>query len=603
METEKDLKAKIVELEKELKAIKKQKKYGLVWEDKPEQIVEDCKTNVPILRLKEKKKGIDPVLITDPLKDENILIEGDNYHSLSVLNYTHKQKVDLIYIDPPYNTGARNWKYNNDYIDKDDVYRHSKWLSFMRHRLELAKNLLSEDGVLICAIDKHEHAHLVAQLEEIFLSYEIHSIIIEHNPKGVQGTNFSYTNEYAVFVIPKNIKSIIDRDLTESDMYVSNLRNWGNESLRTDAKNCFYPIFIKEDKIIGFGQVAPNSFHPKSANEKKGEVTIVWPIDDKGIERKWRYARQSVEEIINVLQIEKSKKGLIQIKIAKDYGTYKTVWLGERYDASEYGTKLLREILPKCDFDFPKSLYTVYDCIYSVLGKKKNSLILDYFAGSGTTGHAVLELNSKDGGNRKFILCTNSEVGEEKEKEFKEKYKITDDLFLSWKNNNKKEWVEWCDLYGIASSVAYPRLNKVIYGYKNKKQEKVKGLGGNLRYYKTDLVDIEKLHHTPDQAKIKLTYQAGQMIGLRENTLNEIEKNEWWQLFEGHGKTTAIYFKEDKEKLQDLVEKLEKKKQPVVLYIFSWGKNEYRTEYSSNNIKVEDIPEPILEVYKEINRL
>jgi adenine-specific DNA-methyltransferase len=140
-------------------------------------------------------------------------------------------------------------------------------------------------------------------------------------------------------------------------------------------------------------------------------------------------------------------------------------------------------------------------------------------------------------------------------------------------------------------------------GYKNNKGELVEGLGGNLRYYKTDLVDIEKLHHTPDNAKIKLTYQAGEMIALRENTLNEVEKNEWWQIFEGLDKTTAIYFKEDKEKLQTLVDKLEKTKQPSALYIFSWGKNEYKSEYSSNNIRVEDIPEPILEVYKEINRL
>jgi adenine-specific DNA-methyltransferase len=122
MEKEKELQVKIKELEKELKSIKKQKKYGLVWEDKPEQIVEDCKNKVPILRLKEKKKGIDPVLITDKSKDENILIEGDNYHALSVLNYTHKEKIDVIYIDPPYNTGNQSWKYNNDYVEKDDPW-------------------------------------------------------------------------------------------------------------------------------------------------------------------------------------------------------------------------------------------------------------------------------------------------------------------------------------------------------------------------------------------------------------------------------------------------------------------------------------------------
>ncbi|MDR3548683.1 MAG: hypothetical protein P4M11_10545 [Candidatus Pacebacteria bacterium] len=145
-------------------------------------------------------------------------------------------------------------------------------------------------------------------------------------------------------------------------------------------------------------------------------------------------------------------------------------------------------------------------------------------------------------------------------------------------------------------------MKAVINGYKNKKGERIPGLGGSLFYYKTDLVDIEQLHKVPDEAKIRVTYQAGEMIAVREDTLNEVEKNEWRQIFEGQGKMMAIYFKEDKSKLADLIEKLEKKNMPVALYIFSWGKNEYKGEYSSVNIRVEDIPEPILEVYKEINR-
>ena len=258
--------------------------------------------------------------------------------------------------------------------------------------------------------------------------------------------------------------------------------------------------------------------------------------------------------------------------IAKDYGTYKTVWTDKKYDASEYGTKLLREILPKCDFDFPKSLYTVYDCLFAVVGSRPNANVLDFFAGSGTTGHAVLEMNKIDGGNRKFILCTNNE------------------------NNNGGNG-------GIAESVCYPRIKAVINGYKNKKDEKTAGIPSNLFYYQTDLVDIEQIHKVPDEAKIRITYEAGEMIGVREDTLNEIEKNDWWQIFEGTGKLTAIYFKEDKTKLGELITKLEKKNLPTALYIFSWGKNEYKGEYSSANIRVEDIPEPIIEVYKEINRI
>jgi adenine-specific DNA-methyltransferase len=558
--TDKDLLKEIENLKSQIKKLQKSN-LGLVFEDKQEDVVTQCRENIPVLK-EVKTRRID-----GKDRPNNLLIEGDNYHALSVLNYTHKKKIDLIYIDPPYNTGAKNWMYNNDYVDKEDEYRHSKWLSLMRHRLNLAKNLLKDDGVLVCAIDENEQAHLGVLIEQIFPAHDQHTITIVHNPKGVQGTNFSYTHEYAIFVVPRDKKTIGDRSLTQDEIYVSNLRNWGNESERTDAKNCFYPIVISKGKIVGFGDVAPDNLHPKSSNEKQKDGSIyVWPIDEKGVERKWRYARQSVEEIKDILQIKESRGGNIQILIAKDYGTYKTVWTDKKYDASEYGTKLLREIIPNCDFDFPKSLYTVYDCLFAVVGDRPHANVLDFFAGSGTTGHAVLEMNKMDGGTRKFILCTNNEGG-------------------------------------ICEKVTYERMKRVIGGYKDKKAKKVAGLGGGLFYYKTDLVDIEQLHKIHDEAKIRVTYQAGEMIAVKENTLDEAEKNEWWQIFEGNGKTTAIYFKEDKAKLAELIEKLEKKNIPTALYIFSWGKNEYKGEYSTQHIRVEDIPEPIIEVYKELNRM
>jgi len=591
---------KIAELQAEIKKVKKQKKYGLVWEDKKEQIVEDCKRNVPILRLKEKKKGIDPVVTTDETKDENILIEGDNYHALSVLNYTHKGKVNIIYIDPPYNTGARDWKYNNDYIDINDQWRHSKWISFMNNRLWLAKNLLAKNGVLICAIDHNEQEALGILIQEIFSDKEIDPIVIIHNPAGVQGDNFSYTHEFAYFVYPKNGKYI--GEVSRDKELVSPLRDWGGTSARKLAKTCFYPIIVKDGEITGFGDVCPIDFHPKSANIKQKDGSVyVYPIDDHGIERKWVYAKANAEKNVHQLFV-KERDGEFVIIRRKDSFTYRTVWDDKRYYANIYGSKTLNNIIPT-KFSFPKSIYTVEDCLKAVIHDKNKAVILDFFAGSGTTGHAVLELNKQDGGNRKFILCTNSEVGEEKEKEFREKYDIDSETLGRWKKENKNEWLDWCDSFGIASSITAERLKRVMKGYTSIKGEKVEGLGGNLRYYKTDLVDIEKLHRTPDHSKVKLTYQAGEMIGLRENTLKEKEKNEWWQIFEGSGKTTAIYFKEDKEKLHELVDLLEKKKTPAVLYIFSWGKNEYKSEYSGANIRVEDIPEPILEVYKEINRL
>ncbi len=463
-----------------------------------------------------------------------------------------------------------HWKYNNDYVDKDDEYRHSKWLSFMRHRLNLAKNLLKDDGVLICAIDDNEQAHLGVLIEQLFPAHEQHTITIVHNPRGVQGTNFSYTHEYAVFVIPKNLKTIGDRVIDGDDVSWRGLRDNGGESLRTDARNCFYPIIIKDGEVIGFGNVVPNDIHPDREENKKDGIYI-YPIDNEGIERKWRYARQSVEKIKHLLRVTDGRSGK-EIQIGKDFGKYRTVWVDKKYDANEYGAKLLREIVPSSDFDYPKSLHTVYDCLFAVVGERPHANVLDFFAGSGTTGHAVLEMNKIDGGNRKFILCTNNE------------------------NNNGGNG-------GIAESVCYPRIKAVINGYKNKKSEKVAGIPSNLFHYQTDLVDIEQIHKVPDEAKIRITYQAGEMIAVREDALNEVEKNDWWQIFEGKGKLVAIYFKEDKAKLAELIAKLEKKNLPTALYIFSWGKNEYKGEYSSANIRVEDIPEPIIEVYKELNRI
>jgi adenine-specific DNA-methyltransferase len=564
---------KIVELQAEIKKVKKQKKYGLVWEDKKEQIVEDCKRNVPILRLKEKKKGIEPVVTTEKTKDENILIEGDNYHALSVLNYTHKGKFKVIYADPPYNTGNKSWKYNNDYVEKDDAFKHSKWVSYIDNRLNLTKNLLTEDGIIIFAIDDYEAHTLRLLMDEVFgQDNRLGTAVVIHNPGGRQDEMFFATaHEYMLVYAKDREKASVGllnyfEEKNKSYQYSDDVstyklrefRRSGANSRRTDRPNLWYPIYV-------------NSKTLEISTFKNNKWDVVLPIDNDGTERVWRWNAKTLEEkkdtYINVKKYKDGYRFYVKERSVDYKGEKpKTIWFRPEYSAVN-GTSALKEIfsenLDKI-FDFPKSPFLMQD-ILSISGDS-DCWVLDFFAGSGTTGHAVLELNKKDGGDRKFILCTNNE-------------------------NN------------ICEEVTYERVTRVMKGYKNKKGEKVEGLGGNLRYYKTDLVDIEKLHRTPDHAKVKLTYQAGEMIGLRENTLNEVEKNEWWQIFEGNGKSTAIYFKEDKEKLLELVELLEKKKTPAVLYIFSWGKNEYKSEYSGANIRVEDIPEPILEVYKEINRL
>jgi len=330
---------------------------------------------------------------------DNLMIKGNNLLALHSIKNKYRGKIKLIYIDPPYNPDSKSntFAYNNKFNE-------STWLTFMKNRLEIAKTLLTEDGCMIVAIDENEQAELKVLLKEIFRGYEVHSITIVHNPRGVQGTNFSYTHEYALFVIPEGKKSIGNRKIDEDGIVWRNLRDNGGESLRTDAKNCFYPMIVENDIIVGFGDIAEKDFHPEKSNIKHGNQYYIYPIDKEGIERKWRYARQSVDEIKHLLRAKKSRNG-IEIEIGKDFGTYRTVWIDSRYDANEYGTKLVKSLVPNCKFDFPKSVYNVYDCLYAVVGNDKNAIVLDFFAGSGTTAHALLMMNKEDEGNRKFILC------------------------------------------------------------------------------------------------------------------------------------------------------------------------------------------------------
>lgn len=332
---------------------------------------------------------------------DNLIIKGNNLLALHSLKKEFAGKIKLIYIDPPYNTGGSGdtFTYNNN-------FKRSTWLTFMYNRLAVAKDLLRKDGVLIVAIDENEQPHLGVMLKEFFKDYEVHCITIVHNPRGIQGTNFSYTHEYAFFVVPKGKKLIGNRIIDKSEIDFSNLRNWGGESLRSDAKNCFYPIVVdpKTSEIIEFGVVCEDDFHPSKREIIKDGKIYIYPIDNDNIERKWRYARQSVEEIKDLLRARK-KSGQWDVEIGKNFGQYKTVWIDPKYDANEYGTKIVSKLVPENKFSFPKSLYNVKDCVYAVVGNDKDAIILDYHAGSGTTAHAVLEINKEDGGNRKFIMC------------------------------------------------------------------------------------------------------------------------------------------------------------------------------------------------------
>ena len=420
------------------------KKFGIVFEEHTEEVDEKLVDYIPVFSEDENRK-----ILKDKEQKWNFLIEGDNLQSLYLLEKTHFGKIDCIYIDPPYNTGAKTWKYNNDYVDKRDTYRHSKWLSMMSVRMSIAKKLLKEDGVFICAIDENELATTLLLIEDVFgENYKSDCITVVHNPRGIQGDNFSYINEYAIFTYRKGLKAITTRELSEEEIDWSPLRNWGDESERHDAANCFYPIYVKDGKIVGFGDdvTSDDSFHPN--------------------------------------------KNEYDIEIGKDFTPYRTVWNDKKYDANEYGTQLIKSMIPNCDFSFPKSIYTVYECLYAVTKDKPDAIILDYFAGSGTTGHATLMMNKLLGGNRHFILCTNNDVGEKKEKEYKKKYGEIE--------SESDKWIDWKEKYGIASSVTYPRIKSTIEGFKHKKDFKTSLLekkltASSLSRIDTVLAQIEEI--------------------------------------------------------------------------------------------------------------
>ncbi|WP_456323955.1 site-specific DNA-methyltransferase, partial [Hydrogenimonas sp.] len=333
---------------------------------------------------------------------DGVLVKSENFGALNLLQERYREQVKCVYIDPPYNSPSSEIAYKNN-------FKHSSWLSLMENRLSLSKITLKQDGSTIVAIDENEFHRLFKLIEDIFPDNDNTTVSIEHNKKGIQGSHFSFTNEFAIFSIRNSLKKLNRKILPENEWEYSNLRNWGGESERYTAKNCFYPIYVKNMKIIGFGDVLDDNEYPGSPNVSIGDdVIAVYPIDSDGTERKWRYSRESVERIKDLLKVEKDKSGNLQIKKAKNDSQFKTMWYSPIYNAGDYGTRLLTLMgFRKGLFDFPKSVYTVKDCIFAV--SNQEDVVLDYFAGSGTTGHAVIKLNREDGGKRKYILV---EMGE-----------------------------------------------------------------------------------------------------------------------------------------------------------------------------------------------
>ena len=275
----------------------------------------------------------------------------------------------------------------------------------MSDRLQESRSLLSPDFGFVIAIDENEQENLGLLLDEVFPLARKHNIALVHNKKGIQGADFSYCHEYAYFVLGDKLSGTFNKPIKEEEWDWANLRKWGSESTRDTAANCFYPILVKDQKIIGFGDVCDNEFHPGSNNiAKEGGVVEVYPVDAGGVERKWRYERGTVEGIVDVLKVKESRSGEVQIFKAKSMQQPKTIWDDSKYIAGDFGTKVVTDMgIATEESLFPKSVHSVVDSIFTI--SDKNQTVLDFFAGSGTTAHAVIKINRDQGQKRKYILA------------------------------------------------------------------------------------------------------------------------------------------------------------------------------------------------------
>lgn len=327
---------------------------------------------------------------------DGLLMHSENFQALNLLQKRYVAAVRHIYIDPPYNTASTPILYKNE-------YKHSSWNSLLNDRLLISMNLLVREGIKTVAIDDTELVNLSKILETIAPEYRLSRITVVHNPKGSITKDFNRVHEYALFLTREDVKDCIARTFEENEK-PRKMRRWGENSLRTDRRLSFYPIYVKDTAITKIGQVPSDDFHPNGRNIllESGEIEV-WPIDQDGVERRWNFGLDSIEENIHRITIQKVDETL-DLFLTHEKTVPKTVWTGGEYDAGNYGNTLLINILGVKKFDFPKSINLVRRCVFLATTETKDSIILDYFGGSGTTGHAVITLNREDGGKRKYIL-------------------------------------------------------------------------------------------------------------------------------------------------------------------------------------------------------
>jgi adenine-specific DNA-methyltransferase len=445
-------------------------------------------------------------------KPWHVLINADNFHALQLLLYCYEGKVDVIYIDPPYNTGARDWKYNNDYVDGNDPWRHSKWLSFMEKRLKMAKRLLKPDGVLVVTIDEHEVQHLGCLLSQpqLFPNSRRQMVTIVNNGAGVSQGGFYRVEEYAYFCFLGNAKPVPgDDDLLSNEgevddtpIWFSMIRYGGINALPSKRNGLVFPIAIdpKTNRIVGCGRTLKQRVKEREVKGNLDEwkpnpketldgYRVIWPFRGNGSVSTWQLYPETLMKLakegfvrvrpqkdgpggnkwsISYVKSGNRKKvhsgtiatlgreendGALILGKAKRHVIPKTVWRRARHDAGKWGSRTIREVLGDVTFDYAKSPYALFDTLSSLVGNRPDALILDFFGGSGTTLHGTIMLNATDGGHRQCVLVTNNEVVEERAKQLQKSGVYPGD---------KKYEAE-----GICEAVAWPRCKYVIQGFRD----------------------------------------------------------------------------------------------------------------------------------------
>ena len=546
--------------------LRESKTYGLVWEDKPEDVEERLREGLPVV-IEDTGKGISGGGCSDNQQVSNpnhIIIEGDNLEALSTLAYTHSGKIDVIYIDPPYNTGNKDFIYNDAYVDSEDSYRHSKWLSFMSKRLRIAKKLLSDRGVIFISIDDNEAANLTLLCNDKELFGEnnhIATICRQAIKGGSRAANIKTVHDY-VLIYAKRFESLnqftgeekeqISLELVdEKGAYTKGreLNKWGAGSRREDSPSMWFPI------------PGPNGVE-------------VYPIRNDGSEGRWRWGKKKLLKAVAdndvIFEIRENGTFIAYEKVRSQKSTTKqfNTWFGDNYINAK-GSEAVKSIFQTLMsiFTYAKPVELIKDLVF--MANFPNGIILDFFAGSGTTLHAVMQLNAEDGGKRTCILCTNNENG-------------------------------------ICENVTYERNKRVINGYTKPNGEAVEGLhNNNLRYYRTAFVGRSR----SVQNMRRLVNLSTDMLCIKEDLYTEKKQFAGQQTYKGvfrffdDGKRQmlVIYREEVIAELVPLIATTDYA-EPIKVYVFSPSEDPWEADFEDVADKVQlcALPQAIYNTYKRI---